>query len=170
MRNAVRAAKMMRWAYQVKAGANIKQGLQPTIVSLSFSVVLIMLRRCSKSLANPYGKEPSLSLMNNYHRRSLHTEPHLEFRSFIESLRNDGDLADIHEEVDPNLEVAAIIRRVYEQRAKAPLFHNVKGARDGLFRIMGAQGGLSHSRKTEFGRLARHVGLPPTARPRDIEK
>jgi UbiD family decarboxylase len=115
------------------------------------------------------GKTPSISLPNNFRRRALHTEPHLDFRSFIEALRKDGDLADIHEEVDPRLEVAAIVRRVYEQRAKAPLFHNVKGARNGLFRIMGAQGGLSNNPKTEFGRLARHVGLPPTARPRDIE-
>ncbi|KAK4032319.1 ferulic acid decarboxylase 1 [Parachaetomium inaequale] len=90
--------------------------------------------------------------------------PHLEFRSFVEALREDGDLADIEAEVDPHLEVAAIIRRCYEKRAKAPLFNNVKGAtEDGLFRVLGAPGGLSSDPHIPYRRLARHIGLPPDA-------
>jgi hypothetical protein len=61
---------------------------------------------------------------------------YLDFCLFVEALRKDGDLAEINEEVDPHLEVAAITHRAYERRAKAPLFNNVKGAHDGLFRIM----------------------------------
>jgi UbiD family decarboxylase len=89
--------------------------------------------------------------------------PHLDLRAFIDALRSDNDLADINAEVDPNLEVAAIIRRAYEVQSKAPLFNNVKGAHDGLFRILGASGGLSSDSQYPYRRLARHVGLPPTA-------
>ncbi|KAF2008648.1 UbiD-domain-containing protein [Aaosphaeria arxii CBS 175.79] len=94
--------------------------------------------------------------------------PHLDFRQFVDELRKDGDLADINQEVDPHLEVAAITRRVYERRAKAPLFNNVKGAHDGLFRIIGASGGLRRDPKQTYGRLARHLGLAPDASVRDI--
>lgn len=86
----------------------------------------------------------------------------------MDALRKDGDLADINEEVDPHLEVAAITRRVYEKRAKAPLFKYVKGAKDGLFRILGASGGLSRDPKHTYRRLARHIGLPPTASLKNI--
>ncbi|KAF2496464.1 UbiD family decarboxylase [Lophium mytilinum] len=93
---------------------------------------------------------------------------HLDFRLFVDALRKDGDLAEINEEVDPHLEVAAITRRVYERRAKAPLFNNVKGAKHGLFRILGASGGLSSDPQYAYRRLARHIGLPPTASLEDI--
>ena len=97
-----------------------------------------------------------------------HNAPHLDFRLFVEQLRQDGDLAEINDEVDPKLEVAAITRRAYERRAKAPLFNNVKGSQNGLFRIIGAPGGLSNDPKYSHRRLARHIGLPPTATPKDI--
>ncbi|GKT66155.1 ferulic acid decarboxylase 1 [Colletotrichum tofieldiae] len=89
--------------------------------------------------------------------------PHLEFRSFVNSLRQDNDLAEISAEVDPHLEVAAIIRRSYEKRSKAPLFNNVKGAKNGLFNILGAPGGLSSDPKFPYRRLARHLALPADA-------
>ncbi|KAH7176023.1 hypothetical protein EDB81DRAFT_863878 [Dactylonectria macrodidyma] len=57
-------------------------------------------------------------------------------------------------QVDPDLEVGAIVRRVSETNAKAPLFHNVKGARDGLWKI--------------YGRIARSLGLPPDSSWKDI--
>jgi UbiD family decarboxylase len=105
----------------------------------------------------------------NYHRQqSTTSQPHLEFRSFVEALRQDNDLADVAVQVDPCLEVAAIIRRAYEIRSKAPLFNNVKGAHNGLFRILGAPAGLSSSPDTPFSRLSRHVGLPATAGLEDI--
>jgi UbiD family decarboxylase len=94
---------------------------------------------------------------------------HLDFRLFVDTLQKDGDLADIYESVDPNLEVAAITRRTYERRAKAPLFHNVKGAKAGLFRILGAPGGLCREASFTYRRLARHLGLPPTSTLKDIQ-
>jgi UbiD family decarboxylase len=93
---------------------------------------------------------------------------HLDFRAFVDALRNNGDLAEINEEVDPHLEVAAFTRRAYEKRAKAPLFNNVKGAHDGLFRILGAPGGLCRDPKYTYRRLARHLGLPPDSTLKDI--
>ncbi|OAP65112.1 hypothetical protein AYL99_01084 [Fonsecaea erecta] len=94
---------------------------------------------------------------------SNNTEPHLNFRSFVEALRDDGDLADVYQEVDPDLELSAITRRALETCDKAPLFHNVKGARDGLFRVLGAPASLRKKKTEQFARLARHIGLEPTA-------
>lgn len=101
-------------------------------------------------------------------QEARNNEPHLDFRQFVEALRRDGDLASIDAEVDPHLEVAAIIRRVYEQRAKAPLFNNVKGARNGLYRILGAPGGLSSDPKFPYRRLARQLALPGDATLGDV--
>ncbi|KAK7522167.1 UbiD decarboxylyase family [Phyllosticta citriasiana] len=92
----------------------------------------------------------------------------MNFRSFVEALKADGDIAEINSEKDPHLEVAAIIRRSCETDDKAPLFNNVKGARDGLFRILGAPGSLRQERKGKYGRLARHLGLPPNANMRQV--
>ncbi|WVQ91235.1 hypothetical protein IAS59_005033 [Cryptococcus gattii] len=78
-------------------------------------------------------------------------------------LKKDGDIVSITREVDPNLEAAAITRLVYENDLPAPLFENVKGSKDGLFRILGAPAALRNDKKTRFGRLARHIGLEPTA-------
>lgn len=49
-------------------------------------------------------------------------------RDFIEVLRKDNDLIEIHAEVDPNLELAEIHRRVIEEEGPALLFTNVKGS------------------------------------------
>lgn len=97
-------------------------------------------------------------------------EPHLNFRSLLSALREQGDLVDIQDPVSPNLEVAAITRRVYETLAPAPLFHNVTGAdtKTGLFKILGAPVGLRESQRERFGRLAIQLGLPVTSSPRDI--
>jgi phenacrylate decarboxylase len=93
---------------------------------------------------------------------------HLNFRSFVEALRSDGDLVSITREVDPHLEVGAITRLVYENDGPAPLFENVKGAQKGLFRILGAPNALRADKKTRYGRLARHLGLEPTATMKEI--
>lgn len=52
-------------------------------------------------------------------------ESALDLRTFIETLRQRNDLVDVETLVDPTLEAAAIIRRVYEERLPAPLFHNL---------------------------------------------
>jgi UbiD family decarboxylase len=115
-----------------------------------------------RSLSPPHLKFQELKRFNS------HDSAHLDFRLFVDALRKQGDLADINEEVDPHLEVAAITRRAYEKRAKAPLFNKVKGAKNGLFRILGASGGLSSDSSAEYRRLALHIGLPASASLPDI--
>ncbi|PLB47627.1 UbiD-domain-containing protein [Aspergillus steynii IBT 23096] len=88
--------------------------------------------------------------------------PHMNFRSYIGSLRNDNDLVEIDTEVDPYLEVGAIIRKVCETDGKAPLFKNPKGKRGHLFQILGAPNSLRSDSTQRYGRLARHLGLLPT--------
>lgn len=94
--------------------------------------------------------------------------PHLNFRTFVEALKKDGDLAEINEEKDPHLEVSAIIRKSCETDDRAPLFNNVKGAQNGLFRILGAPASLRSPDKGKYGRLARHLALPPDAGMKEI--
>ncbi|KAJ9490857.1 hypothetical protein VN97_g2393 [Penicillium thymicola] len=51
---------------------------------------------------------------------------------------------------------------------KAPLFNNLIGAENDLLRILGAPASLRKPPKDRYGRLARHLALPPTASMRDI--
>ena len=83
----------------------------------------------------------------------------LDFRHFIDHLRRQGDLVDVHTEVDANLEIGAITRRVYERRAPAPLFHNIRDSLPGA-RVLGAPAGLRADRARAHSRLALHFGLP----------
>ncbi len=53
---------------------------------------------------------------------------HKNLRTFIESLRNENELVEIHAQVDPYLEIAEIHRRVIDEQGKALLFANVKGS------------------------------------------
>lgn len=102
------------------------------------------------------------------HHGSPQDAPHLNFRSFVEALKKDGDIAEINAEKDANLEVSAIIRRSNETDDKAPLFNNVKGAKNGLFRILGGPGALRDAAKGKYGRMARHLALPPDASMKQI--
>ncbi|EGZ23463.1 hypothetical protein PHYSODRAFT_258069 [Phytophthora sojae] len=85
----------------------------------------------------------------------------MNFRSYVEALKAEGDIAEINAEKDPILEVSAIIRRSNELDDKAPLFNNVKGAKNGLFRTLGGPNSHRQSSKGKYGRLARHLALPP---------
>ncbi|ELL1156940.1 UbiD family decarboxylase [Pseudomonas aeruginosa] len=91
----------------------------------------------------------------------------LNFRHFVDHLRRQGDLVDVHTEVDANLEIGAITRRVYERRAPAPLFHNIRDSLPGA-RVLGAPAGLRADRARAHSRLALHFGLPEHSGPRDI--
>ena len=51
-----------------------------------------------------------------------------DLRSYLDLLRAEHDLLEIHEEVDPYLEIAEIHRRVIQQQGPALLFRNVKGS------------------------------------------
>ncbi|KAJ5942114.1 hypothetical protein N7516_002282 [Penicillium verrucosum] len=84
------------------------------------------------------------------------------------ALKADNDLVEIDSPIDPNLEAAAITRLVCETDDKAPLLNNLIGAKNGLFRILGAPASLRKPPKDRYGRLARHLALPPTASMRDI--
>lgn len=84
----------------------------------------------------------------------------LRFRDFIQVLKNNNDLVEISEEVDPNLEVGAITRKCYEEELAAPLFNNVKGAKNGLFKILGCPAGLTKNTKNDHSRVALHLNLP----------
>lgn len=93
----------------------------------------------------------------------------MSFRSFVQALKDDNDLVEINEECDPNLEVGAIIRKVVESDERAPLFNKLKGQNEnGFWRILGAPNSLRADPKQRYGRLARHVGLPPHASLKEI--
>ncbi|KAF5497321.1 Ferulic acid decarboxylase 1 [Colletotrichum siamense] len=95
-------------------------------------------------------------------------EAQLDFRKFLDILRYDNDLAEINDEVDPHLEVGAIVRRVSEVNDKAPLFNNVKGTRNGLWRMFGNAASLRQDEVERFGRVARNLGLPPKSSWKEI--
>ena len=54
---------------------------------------------------------------------------HLDLRSFIRTLKREGELIEVSAEVDPYLEIAEIHRRVIDEQGKALLFTNVKGSK-----------------------------------------
>src|SRR5215212_5386470 len=54
---------------------------------------------------------------------------HRNLRSFLELLRREGDLVEVGAEVDSNLELAEIHRRVISKGGPALLFTRVKGSR-----------------------------------------
>ena len=55
---------------------------------------------------------------------------HKNLNTFIDLLRNEGELKDIGIQVDPELEISAIADRVVKQNGPALLFTNVKGHPD----------------------------------------
>ncbi|MYR85408.1 UbiD family decarboxylase [Streptomyces sp. SID685] len=90
-----------------------------------------------------------------------------DLRSYIAALEELGDLDIIDREVDPHLEVGAVIRRSYETTAPAPLFTGLKGCAPG-HRILGAPGALSSAPGKPLARIALSLGLPPEAGAREI--
>ncbi len=92
-----------------------------------------------------------------------------DLRAFLDQLRRDGDLVTVESEVDPNLEVAEIHRRVVAGGGPALLFTNVKGSG---FRLVTNLFGTSRRAETAFGerplRLIRRLVelvetiMPPT--------
>lgn len=92
-----------------------------------------------------------------------------DFRRYVQELTAENDLVSISREVDPHLELAAIVRKVYETEDKAPLFENVKGRHEnGLFRVLGAPVGASSLPEKRFIRIAKSLGLPSDASGGDI--
>lgn len=122
-------------------------------------------------MLSPWRARSECTVPRLFHAISSLSDPigaQLDFRRFLDVLCEDGDLVEIDDEVDPHLEVGAIVRRVSETNNLAPLFNNVKHAKRGLWRIFGNAASLRPSRTEEFGRLARTLGLSPTATWKDL--
>src|SRR3972149_2740899 len=83
-----------------------------------------------------------------------------DLREYIAKIQELGEVQPIEKEVDPHLEVGAIIRRCYDLRAPAPLFQKLKGHRAG-FRILGAPVAMSRQPGRTNARVATALGLPP---------
>ena len=87
------------------------------------------------------------------------SSPVNDFRQFIHRLEQEGEIQRIEDEVQPVLEVGAIIRRAYDLRAPAPFFLNLRGYPGN--RILGAPLGLSRDKKRAFARFAISLGMRP---------
>lgn len=91
--------------------------------------------------------------------------PAAKFRDFLQVLKNENDLVEITEEVDPEYEAGAVMRKVYENKLPVPLITNPKQNPDNidkenLFRLVGCVGGLRDPKKgNDHARLALHLGL-----------
>jgi UbiD family decarboxylase len=83
-------------------------------------------------------------------------------REYIEALETIGEVQHVEREVDWNLEIGAITRRVYETDAPAPLFNNIKGYPKG-FRVLGAPAAVSRQDGLYLARVALSLGLEPHA-------
>jgi UbiD family decarboxylase len=88
-------------------------------------------------------------------------------REFIDALREIGEVQEICQVVDWNLEIGAIIRRSYDLRAPAPLFRSIREIEEG-FSVLGAPGGLSANRPIELCRIALALGLSPDTKGPEI--
>jgi len=82
-----------------------------------------------------------------------------DLRHFIQTLESTGDLIRVRQEVDWELEIGAIVRRVCEIGAPAPLFENVKDY-PGMA-ILGAP-------LATYRRLALALGLDPSSHPSEM--
>src|ERR1700733_1192627 len=85
-----------------------------------------------------------------------------DLREYVEALREIGEVVEIDQEVDWNLEIGAITRRCYETGAPAPLFSRIRGAEAG-FRVLGAPAGVSSRPGQRLARVALSLGMDPGA-------
>lgn len=83
-------------------------------------------------------------------------------REHIALLNDIGEIQEIDQEVDWNLEAGAIIRKSYDLQAPAPLFNKIKGSPKG-FRLFGAPAALSQNKKLRYSRVASSLGLLHTS-------
>jgi UbiD family decarboxylase len=90
-----------------------------------------------------------------------------DLRDYLAALAELGDVRTIDREVDPYLEVGALIRRSYETTAPAPLFTNIAGTAPG-YRLLGAPGALSSDPTRPLARIALSLGLGADSDARQI--
>jgi 4-hydroxy-3-polyprenylbenzoate decarboxylase len=84
----------------------------------------------------------------------------------LDALRDLDDLREVNFEVDTDLEIGAIIRRVHETYAPAPLFTNIRGYVG--YRVLGAPLSYSSLPKAKMARVALALGLDPRTKPLEI--
>ncbi len=90
-----------------------------------------------------------------------------DLRAYIAALESAGEVQRIDQEVDWNLEIGAIIRRVYDLQAPAPFFQRIKGYPQG-YRILGAPMAFSNRPKSTHARLALALSMRPDSSVADI--
>jgi 4-hydroxy-3-polyprenylbenzoate decarboxylase len=88
-------------------------------------------------------------------------------REYLQALAELGDVQEVASEVDPHLEIGAIIRHCTETNAPAPLMTNLRGFRPG-FRVLGAPAALSSVPGAPWARVAMSLGLDPATHPLEI--
>src|SRR5215469_3769420 len=88
-------------------------------------------------------------------------------REHLDALRAIGELQEVDREVDWNLEIGAITRRIYETGGPAVLFNRIKGIEPG-FRVLGAPAGVSARPGQPMARIATSIGLAPSATALDV--
>lgn len=87
-------------------------------------------------------------------------------RDHIDALREIGELKEVDKEVDWNLEIGAITRRICETSGPAVLFNKIKGMPG--FRALGAPAAASARPDRPLARVATSIGLAPEASPLEI--
>ncbi|HEY0759228.1 MAG TPA: UbiD family decarboxylase [Acidisarcina sp.] len=90
-----------------------------------------------------------------------------DLREYLRELSAIGELVDVAEEVELDLEIGAIARRCYETGAPAALFSNIRGQSKG-FRVLAAPAGVSRQPNRWLARIALSCGLPPSATGQEI--
>jgi len=91
--------------------------------------------------------------------------PFSDLREWISALERARELERVSIEVDWNLEVGAIVRRLCETNGPAVLFEKIKDYPKG-YRILGAP--MAQSRRQRYARLAIALDLPPESSVREI--
>jgi UbiD family decarboxylase len=90
-----------------------------------------------------------------------------DLREYISALEAIGELQRVEAEVDLDLEIGAIGRRLYETGGPAALLQSIRGIERG-FRVLAAPAGVSRQPGLYLARVALSLGLEPTANGRDI--
>ena len=90
-----------------------------------------------------------------------------DLRQYVRALLEIGELVEVQQEVELDLEIGAIARRCYETGSPAALFSNIKGVGKG-FRVLAAPAGVSRQPDKWLARIALSCGLPAEATGRQI--
>lgn len=91
----------------------------------------------------------------------------MDLRQYLDELRRLGELQDVDAEVDQELEIGAIARRLYETGGPAALFNKIRGMEPG-FRVLAAPAGVSRQPGLYLSRVALSLGLESTASAEEI--